>query len=144
MRKFILFIFAFIAAYALNTQVSYGNSSTDHDCIKCHKLTTSEAQAILQGGIPGSKALEVNPGPVKGLWEVVFEMRGQKEIIYIGYSKELVFSGEIFNTKLRANLTAEKHSQLNKIDISKIPLADALVMGDKNAKHKVIVLDDPD
>jgi len=144
MRKYIFFIFAFVAAYMLNVPLSYGSGNANHDCTRCHKLSLDEAQNILQGGIPASKVLEINPGPVKGLWEVVFEVRGQKEIIYIGFSKELVISGEIFNTKLKANLTGERRYELNRVDISKISLDEALLLGDAAAPKKVIVFTDPD
>lgn len=144
MRKYILLIFVFIAASMLNVPPSYGSNNADHDCTKCHKLSPDEAQNILQRGIPASKVLEINPGPVKGLWEVVFEVRGQKGIVYIGFSKELLVDGHIVNLKAKTSLTAERLSNLNRIDISKIPLDEALLMGDANAPKKVIVFTDPD
>ena len=144
MRKYIFFIFIFVAASMLNVPLSYGSSDADHDCTKCHKLTLDEAQNIVQGGIPASKVLEINPGPVKGVWEIVFEVRGQKGIVYVGLSKELLISGDIFDLKAKRNLTGERLSNLNRIDISKIPLDSALVMGDKNAPKKAIVFTDPD
>ncbi|MDP2278753.1 MAG: disulfide isomerase DsbC N-terminal domain-containing protein [Nitrospirota bacterium] len=144
MRKYMFFIFVFIAASMLNVPLSYSSSNADHECTKCHKLTSNEAQSILEGGIPASKVLEVNPGTVKGLWEVVFEVRGQKGIVYIGFSKELLVDGHIVNLKAKTSLTAERLANLNRIDVSQIPLDDALVMGDKNAPKKVIVFTDPD
>lgn len=144
MRKYILPIFVFIAASMLNVPLSYGSSDADHDCTKCHKLTSDEAQSIIQGGIPASKVLEINPGPVKGVWEIVFEVRGQKGIVYVGLSKELLIDGHIINLKARADLTGERLANLNRIDISKIPLDGAMVMGDANAPKKVIVFTDPD
>ena len=144
MRKYILPIFVFIAASMLNVPLSYGSSNADHECTKCHKLSLDEAQNIIQGGIPASKVLEINPGTVKGVWEVVFEVRGQKGIVYIGFSKELLIDGHIINLKARADLTGERLANLNRIDISKIPLDEALLMGDKNAPKKVIVFTDPD
>ncbi|MDP2278281.1 MAG: disulfide isomerase DsbC N-terminal domain-containing protein [Nitrospirota bacterium] len=144
MRKYIFFIFIFVAASMLYAPLSYGSSDADHDCTKCHKLTADEAQNIIQGGIPASKVLEVNPGPVKGVWEIVFEVKGQKGIVYVGLSKELLISGDIFDLKARNNLTGERLSNLNRIDISMIPLDEALLMGNANAPKKVIVFTDPD
>ncbi|MBI1811289.1 MAG: hypothetical protein HY035_00360 [Nitrospirae bacterium] len=144
MRKYIILIFVFAAAFMLNVPLSYGGGNADHDCTKCHKLSLDEAQNIVQGGIPASKVLEINPGPVKGVWEIVFEVRGQKGIVYVGLSKELLISGDIFDLKARNNLTGERLSNLNRIDVSKIPLDGALVMGDANAPKKVIVFTDPD
>ena len=144
MRKYIFFILVFVVASMLNVPLSYGSSNADHDCTKCHKLTSDEAQNIVQGGIPASNVLEINPGPVKGVWEIVFEVRGQKGIVYVGLSKELLISGDIFDLKAKRNLTGEKLANLNRIDISKIPLDEALRMGDANAPKKVIVFTDPD
>jgi thiol:disulfide interchange protein DsbC len=144
MRKYIFPIFVFVAASMLNAPQSYGSSNADHDCTKCHKLSLDEAQNIVQGGVPASRVLEINPSPVKGVWEVVFEVKGQKGIVYIGISKELLISGDIFDLKARKNLTGEKLAHLNRIDVSQIPLDGALVMGDKNAPKKVIVFTDPD
>ena len=122
----------------------YADEKTEHDCIKCHQISKSDAQNILREGIPDAKVLEAGPGPVKGLWEVAFDSKGQKGIVYISFSKELVVSGAIFNLKTKTNLTSEKLYALNKIDLSQIPLGDAIVMGDKDAARKVIVFDDPE
>jgi len=144
MHKYVIFIFVFAAASMLNVPPSYSSGNADHDCTKCHKLSSDEAQTILQGVIPASRVLEINPGTVKGLWEVVFEVRGQKGIVYIGFSKELLVDGHIVNLKAKTSLTAERLSNLNRIDISMIPLDEALLMGDANAPKKVIVFTDPD
>jgi len=53
-------------------------------------------------------------------------------------------SGAVFNLKTKTNLTGDRLYSLNRVDISQIPLGDALVMGDKNAQYKVVVFDDPD
>lgn len=41
-------------------------------------------------------------------------------------------------------LDNENFSNFKKVDIKKIPLGDALVLGSKNARKKFIVFDDPD
>jgi len=80
----------------------------------------------------------------EGLWEVLIQAGGRKGIVYVDYSKKNFFSGAIINIKEKNNLTQESFDQQNKVDVSKIPLGDALVLGDKNAKYKVIVFSDPD
>ena len=42
------------------------------------------------------------------------------------------------------NLTGVRYTDLNRVDVSMIPLDDAIVYGNPRAKHKVIVFDDPD
>jgi thiol:disulfide interchange protein DsbC len=44
----------------------------------------------------------------------------------------------------KKNLTQERFIELNKVDISQIPLENALVMGDEKARIRVIVFTDPD
>lgn len=120
------------------------HDAKSHDCAKCHILKNDEAAALLKDMIPDASILNVTQGPVKGLWEVLLQAGGRKGIVYIDYSKKNFFSGAIINIKDKKNLTQESFDQLNKVDVSKIPLGDALVLGDKNAKYKVVVFSDPD
>jgi thiol:disulfide interchange protein DsbC len=121
-----------------------GHDVKAHDCAKCHILKNDEAASILKDMIPDANVLGVSQGPVKGLWEVLIQAGGRKGIVYVDYSKKNFFSGAIINIKEKNNLTQESFDQQNKVDVSKIPLGDALVLGDKNAKYKVIVFSDPD
>jgi thiol:disulfide interchange protein DsbC len=121
-----------------------GHDKKAHDCAKCHILKNDEAASILKDMIPDANILGVTQGPVKGLWEVMIQAGGRKGIVYIDYSKKNFFSGAIIDLKEKKNLTQESYDQLNRVDVSKIPLGDALVLGDKNAKYKVVVFSDPD
>ena len=106
--------------------------------------TVEDAQGLLKESFPDVKVLEVRPAQVKGLFEVVVEQKGQKGIIYIDSSKEYLISGSILDLKTKTNFTQERFNEINKVDVSKIPLDDALVMGEKEAKYRVIVFDDPE
>lgn len=147
MRKYI--VIAILAAvvsvgYILIANPTHSGNKDEHECVKCHKMTNDEALNILREAMPDVRILEINDSPIKGLWEVVLEGRGQKGIVYIDYSKSLLVSGGVFNIKTKTNLTADRLASLNKVDVSKIPLNDALLMGDKIADKKVIVFTDPD
>ncbi len=82
--------------------------------------------------------------PSKGLWEIAIESKGRKGIAYLDFSKENLILGHIVKVKTKKNLTKERLSDLSRIDVSTIPLEDALVMGDENAENRVIIFDDPD
>lgn len=123
---------------------SYGFSEKGNDCSKCHTLKKDEAAGLLKELIPNVNILDIKTMPVKGIWEVDIETGGKKGLLYIDFSKKHLISGSILDVKAKKNLTQERLSEINKVDVSKIPLGDALVMGEKNAKHKVIVFDDPD
>jgi len=58
--------------------------------------------------------------------------------------KRRLISGNVIEISSKKNLTDESLSEINKVDVSKIPLGDALVLGNRNAKYKVIVFDDPE
>jgi thiol:disulfide interchange protein DsbC len=98
----------------------------------------------LQKLIPGTSILSIQPAPLKGFWEVVINDRGKKAIIYVDPKREYIFSGSIIHISSRTDLTKRKLDEINKVDISTIPLDDALIIGDPKAKHKLIVFNDPD
>jgi thiol:disulfide interchange protein DsbC len=114
------------------------------DCEKCHTLTPEEARNLLKKLIPDIKLLEVRPAPARGLWEVSLKTRGRKGIAYIDYAKENVIVGQIWRIKTRKNLTQQRLFEITRVDFSRIPLDDAIVMGDPDALHKIVVFDDPD
>jgi thiol:disulfide interchange protein DsbC len=136
MRKFLIVLLAAITIIALNTPNVFGTEESA-------KLTNEDAQNALKEVIPDVKILDIRPAQIKGLWEIVIETKGRKGIVYIDFSKKYVISGSIIDLKTKANVTQDRYTEINKVDVSKIPLDDALVMGDKDAKYRVIVFDDP-
>jgi len=133
-----LLLLLFLPVYCL------GFETRGQDCSKCHTLTKDEATGLLQNLFQGIKVLDVQISPAKSLWEVFSEFGNRKGILYIDFSKKYVFSGAILSIKEKKNLTQERFSELAKVDVSQIPLEDALVMGDPKARIRVIVLTDPD
>lgn len=123
---------------------AYGFESRGQDCTRCHSLRQDDARDLLKHVIPDMKVHQIGMSPVKGLWEIFFESGGRKGLIYIDFSKKFIFSGSLISIADRRNFTQERFGELNRADLSQIPLDDALVMGDKTAKYKVIVFDDPD
>ena len=146
MRKTILFIFSVLVATSLSISSNvYAAETCDDSSSKCEQISKEDLQNVLKDSLPDTKILEAKPAQVKGLTEVIIESKaGQKGILYIDCSKKYVVSGSIIDINSKVNLTQEKFNEINKADVSKIPLDDALVLGNKKAKHKVIVLDDPE
>ncbi|MBI5676282.1 MAG: DsbC family protein [Nitrospirae bacterium] len=107
-------------------------------------MSKESASEILKVIMPDVKVLSVEPAAVEGLWETAFESRGEKGIAYIDFAGKNVIFGNILNVATKTNLTKKKFDEINKIDVSLIPLKDSIVMGNSMAKHKVIVFDDPD
>ena len=142
MRKLLFFVV--MAFVLLSVSYSYGFSEKGQDCSKCHTLTKEEAATLLKDIGQGAKVLEVLMSPIKGMWEVDIDAGGKKGLVYVDFSKKYLVSGSIISIKERTNLTQDRFTELTKVDVSQIPLDDALVMGEKDAKYKVVVFDDPD
>jgi thiol:disulfide interchange protein DsbC len=127
-----------------------GFGGCEEDCLKCHSLTAEEAQKILgKLGAPQAKAMEIKISPVKGLWEVVIDDKGQRGIMYVGFSKRHVIAGPVFDVDAGLNKTQESFDQINQkyaryVDTTKIPPEPALILGRKDAPNKVVVFTDPD
>jgi thiol:disulfide interchange protein DsbC len=133
-----------VAAIALIFILSVAGYSFAGEKAEEAALGKDEAAVLLKDLAPDLKILEIRPGPVKELWEIAVQSGERKGLLYLDSSKKYFFQGAIIDLKTKANLTQDRMSELNKIDVSMIPLDDALVMGDKEAKYKVIVFDDPD
>jgi len=123
---------------------SFGFSDKGQDCSKCHILKEDEALTLLRNFAPNLKIIDIRTSPVKGIWEVDIEASNRKFVAYVDFSKKYFLPGPIIEIKGGKNLTQERLIELSKVDVSQIPLEDALVIGDKMAKYKVIVFDDPD
>lgn len=137
-------IFTIMLVFILMPVSSFSFSEKGQDCSKCHKLTTNEAATLLKDLIPNLKVTNIRVSPVKAMWELAIEANNKKGIVYVDFSKKHFVSGSIISIKEKKNLTQERFEEINKVDVSQIPLADAIVVGNKNAKHKVIVFTDPD
>ncbi|MFO0751963.1 MAG: disulfide isomerase DsbC N-terminal domain-containing protein [Thermodesulfovibrionales bacterium] len=113
------------------------------DCARCHTLKKEEAAGLLKEVLPRAKVLDVRMSPTKTMWEVAVEA-GRKGIVYIDFTKKYLLSGALVELASKKNLTEERLSDINRVNASSIPLSDALVLGRSDARHKVIVFDDPE
>jgi thiol:disulfide interchange protein DsbC len=144
MRKIILTLSVVaLTIFSLHTK-AYSFAQGDQDCQKCHTLNNEQAKKTLSAMIPDVTVLNVQPSAVKGLWEVSIQSGGKKGVVYLDYSGKNLIAGNLFQIQTKTNLTQERVQELTRVDLSQIPLGDALVMGEKDAKLKVIVFDDPD
>jgi len=127
---------------------SYAFSGCEENCQKCHDLSEQETRLILEKlKVRDAKILKTQMSPVKGLWEVAIEDKGQRGLFYVDFSKKYVVSGSIVEVNAAMNKTKERLDELNKdkrIGPASVPLRDALVLGSNTASKKVIVFTDPD
>jgi thiol:disulfide interchange protein DsbC len=127
---------------------TYCTIASDQEPASCSQIKKDDILPQLRNLVADIQILEMSTAPIEGLCEIAIETKGRKGIIYIDpsaqYFAQYLISGSLIEISTKTNLTQEKLISLNKIDVSQIPLDNALVMGDKDAKHRVIVFSDPD
>lgn len=108
------------------------------NCIDCHSLNTEEAAKLLKP-IEIDKVNSVSESPVKGLWAVEAEKGGAKGMVFIDYGKKHVLQAQIVRLDTKENVTA-----VRRVDVSKIDLGNALLVGKADAPKTIVVFSDPD
>ena len=147
-REKVMFRTAIVAG--LLVAVSIGNAHAmakdgcGGDCTSCHSLTEKEAGAILHwlGTVKS-----VKQSPVRGLFELRLERDGKEAVAYMDYGKKNLVAGQIFDIAARQPATSEITGQSKKtesVDVDKIPLANALIIGNPKGTKKLYVFTDPD
>lgn len=131
-----LLISAPIGAHAFPTKKG------DKACTECHKLDKQEAETILKKLAPEGKVTvtTIAVAPLKSMWQVDVDAgEGKHGVFYLDLSKKYVLIGQIAAVE-----SLGKQPPPRKVDVSKISLNDALMLGAVTAKTKVIVITDPD
>lgn len=152
----ILVAAAMVVLFLMSGPDAYGFGGCEEDCAKCHSLEQKEAEQILarMKATTDAKVTGIKMSPVRGLWEVSYDKRGRRDTLYVGFSKKQVMRGTIIDLDAPGNSvpsTQEKRPAEARqqpadryLETGKIPLEDALVLGENNAAHKIIVFTDPD
>jgi len=111
-------------------------------------LSAIEVQDILKKiKKSDAKIFSIRMSPVYGLYEIVIDNKGQYELFYFDFSKTYLIPGPIIDLNAGMNKSIERLTELEKkrrIDLSRIPLEDTLILGNNKATEKVIVFTDPD
>lgn len=139
-----LLLSAFDGIAAAADKKNSSKSKTTESSSTGNVLTSEDVATIMKPFAQDIKVIYVEPAPIDGFWETAFETQGKKGVAYIeGNKKHLIF-GRIIDAVTGDDLTEKKISDLNKVDVSKIPLDGAIILGKADAKNKVIVFSDPD
>jgi thiol:disulfide interchange protein DsbC len=113
----------------------------DKNAVECPPLEKKEADAIVKKIIPDANAADVKESPVKGVWQIDVEKGGQHGTIFLDCSRKYLIQLIELDAYLK-QIQAQQTPQ--KVDLSKIPLDDSVIVGAKTAAKKVIVFSDPD
>lgn len=111
-------------------------------CADCHSITREETAKLLGDMVDKVNSVEFSEVP--GMWVAEVEKDQKKLPVYIDFSKQYLVSGNVIRLNDKANLTRQRSAMMNKVDVSRIPLKDALLLGKPSAKTKVIVFTDPE
>ena len=111
-------------------------------CADCHSITREEAKQLL--GDLVDRVNHVDFAEVPGLWVAEVEKDRNKLPVYIDFSKKYLVSGNVIRLDDRENVTRQRSARMNRVDVSRIPLEDALLLGKPSARTKVIVFTDPE
>lgn len=111
-------------------------------CADCHSITREETAKLLGDMVDKVNSVEFSEVP--GMWVAEVEKDQKKLPVYIDFSKQYLVSGNVIRLNDKANLTRQRSAMMNKVDVSRIPLKDALLLGKPAAKTKVIVFTDPE
>jgi thiol:disulfide interchange protein DsbC len=135
--------FFLVLVWLLCTSTVYGfqkDGCGSGNCLDCHSLNRQEAITLLKGKV--DDVVNVKLSEVPGLWVLETIYQGKKVPLYLDFSKKFIISGNLIRLADGANLTPP--TPINIIDVTTIPLKDAIVIGNSNAPIKIIVFDDPE
>ena len=141
-----------LTVLAISTIVSSPSLAMDKkncggECTSCHTLTEKDANELLKK--TGINVKSVKQAPAKGLFEVLVEKDSKQGVIYIDYGKKHLLQGMIVNLESLQPVSAHAQDlpqakQVTSVDVSKIPAANAVIMGNPKGSKKLFVFTDPD
>jgi len=138
MRKYIFVLAIFFVFFSAAGVGAFTGKGCGGECRDCHTLTEKEAGRLLKVKEFDASILKIEQSPVKGLWAIELSQNGKLVKVYMDYGKKHLIGNVVKISDLG------RKPELKKVDLKKIPLGDALLMGSPDARYKVIVFDDPD
>lgn len=142
MRKVTMLVFICLLIFTGSEAMAFGGSGcAEGECRDCHSFDKKEAEGMLKNLV--DKVLGVEFSEVPGFWVVEVEKKGRNYPLYVDFSKSYFFTGNIIKIKSGENVSKRLFDRYNSVDFSKIPLDDALVLGNPGGQMKIIVFTDP-
>ena len=143
----VLSVCLFISLIVTSPSFAMAKDGCGGVCASCHSLTEKEATELLKktGGIVTS----VKQSPAKGLFELLVEREGQKGIILMDYGKKHLIQGMVVDIETLQPASAHQQNlpqpkQQTSVDVSTIPVKNAVIMGNPKGSKKLYVFTDPD
>jgi thiol:disulfide interchange protein DsbC len=107
-------------------------------------LPARAQEAVIRKNLPERlpnlpKIDEVAKTAVPGIWEV----RIGTDLFYTDEQASYLFTGELIDTRTRANLTRERIDKITAFSFAKLPVKDAIVIKQGTGARKIAVFADP-
>lgn len=142
MRWFLILVMALYTAQAYG--FGTGAQGCGGDCAACHSANKEEAAAVVKKLDPETVVESVGPAPVHGLYQLVVKKGETSAIVYMDFSKSHIIAGRIIDAGRKSDVTQEKLEDLRRIDTSRIPADNALLLGNREGSKKLFVFTDPE
>ena len=116
-------------------------------CAACHTLTEKEATDVLKK--IGGTVTSVKQSPAKGLFELLVEKDGQKGILLMDFGKKHLIQGMVVDIETLQPASAHQQNiappkQQTSVDVTTIPVSNAVIIGNPKGSKKIYVFTDPD
>lgn len=102
--------------------------------------TSVRLRETLAARYPQVRIVDIAPSAIPGLWEV---FTGDS-IAYVDTSGEYLLLGPMMATASKQNLTATRVDELNRVDISRLPVDSTIQYGRGNGSRLLYIFSDPD
>ena len=138
-KSVVLMVVSLLISAPFSTH-AFPTKKGDKACTECHKLSKKEAEDLVKKIAPNGKVTDIKVAPLKSVWQIDVDAgEGKHGTLYLDFSKKFLIAGQIVPVE-----SIGKQPPARKVDVTKIPLDDALTVGLATAKKKVIVFTDPD
>lgn len=137
---FVLSILVLINSSAMAFN-SAGEGCGAGTCADCHSLSVPEAKEIFKN--MNGEVVSTEFAEVPGLWKLGIQVQDKVLPAYVDFSKSYLISGNVIRLNDGKNLTEETYRKSNPVDVSSIPVDDALLLGNPDAENKIVVFTDP-
>jgi len=119
-----------------------GSGCGEGQCADCHAIDVQETKDILKDLV--NEVHGVDFSEVPGLFIVdATGNNGKRGLLYMDFSKSYIVVGTTISIADKGNVNQREITRLRRVDLTTIPLADSIVVGDPGASKKMILFTDP-
>jgi len=141
----ILLVVIYTVLYAVSAfGFGKGVEGCTGDCTACHKVTRGEVQEIFKNLDPTVTVEDVAPSPARGLYQVTLKKGASVQVIYLDFSKNYLIAGQLVDIRSKSDLTRQSVESATTVDVTGLPLKNALVMGNTRGKKELYLFSDPE